>query len=107
MYEFDPKRIEKVEGLRASGVTPYPHGLSVSHTTAQVVALIGDRDNDALKADETLVTVAGRLLFKNEMGKAGFARIQDRSGRIQIYIRKNDLGDDVFADVSVRMDVRA
>ncbi|MCB9779394.1 MAG: lysine--tRNA ligase [Alphaproteobacteria bacterium] len=97
MYEFDDRRLEKLQLLRDSGIAPYPHGLSVQHSAAQVLELIGERDNDALAADETLVTLAGRLLFKREMGKAGFGQIQDPTGRLQIFVRKNDLGDDGFA----------
>src|SRR6185295_11772604 len=97
MYEFDPERLAKLAELRAEGVNPYPTGLVVKHTAAEVQALIGERPQDALQADETEVTIAGRVLFKNEMGKAGFARIQDRTGRIQIYIQKSAVGDAVFA----------
>src|SRR5262245_35925471 len=97
MYEFDPERLAKLAELRAEGVNPYPTGLVVKHTAAEVLALIGDRDQPTLQTDETEVTIAGRVLFKNEMGKAGFARIQDRTGRIQVYVQKNTVGDAAFA----------
>jgi lysyl-tRNA synthetase class 2 len=97
MYEFDADRLDKVEGLRKDGVSPYPHNLSVTHTASEVVALMGDRDNEALGQDETEVTIAGRLMFRNLMGKAGFARIQDRTGRVQIYIKKDIVGEEAFA----------
>ncbi len=97
MYTFDTDRTDKLDALRGAGIEPYPHNLHTTHTTAQVRELIGDRDNDALSADATVVVLAGRVMFKNEMGKAGFARIQDRTGRIQIYVRKNLIGADAFA----------
>lgn len=97
MYEFDDSRLEKVAGMREEGNEPYPHNLSVTHTAAQAVAMMGERDNEALAEDPTTVTVAGRLMFRNLMGKAGFARIQDRSGRVQVYIKKNTIGEDAFA----------
>ena len=97
MYEFDDSRLEKLAAMREEGLEPYPHNLDVTHTAQQVVDLIGDRDNEALAEDETEVTLAGRLMFRNLMGKAGFARIQDRTGRIQIYIKKNVVGEDAFA----------
>jgi lysyl-tRNA synthetase class 2 len=97
MYEFDPERLAKLAELRAEGVNPYPTGLVVKHTAAEVQALIGDRDQPTLQSDETEVTIAGRVLFKNEMGKAGFARIQDRTGRIQVYVQKSAVGDAAFA----------
>ena len=97
MYEFDDSRLEKVAAMREEGTEPYPHNLSVTHTAAEAVALMGDRDNEALAEDPTTVTVAGRLMFRNLMGKAGFARIQDRSGRVQIYLKKNTIGEEAFA----------
>jgi len=97
MYEFDESRQEKIAGLREEGIEPYPHNLSVTHTAAEAVALMGDRENEALAEDPTEVTVAGRLMFRNLMGKAGFARIQDRSGRVQVYLKKNTIGEEAFA----------
>jgi lysyl-tRNA synthetase class 2 len=104
MYDFDESRLEKLDTMRASGNEPYPHNLSITHTTAQVVDMMGDRDNEALAADTTEVIVAGRLMFRNLMGKAGFARIQDRTGRVQVYIKKNKVGEDAFA-IWKRLDV--
>ncbi len=104
MYEFEARRHEKLVQMRESGAVPYPHGLHVTHTTAEVLALVGDRDGDALAADETVVTFAGRLMFKNEMGKVGFARVQDRSGRLQFMVRKNDLPNDGFATTWKKLD---
>ena len=96
MYDFDPERLDKLALLRASGITPYPHGLHIGQTAGQVAALIGERPADELAQDETVVVLAGRLLAKREMGKAGFARLQDRSGAIQVYIRKDDVGEAAF-----------
>jgi len=89
MYTFDKDRIEKVQAFREGGINPYPHGLHVTHTCAEVIALIGDRSAEELKTDDTQVTLAGRLRFRNKMGKAGFGRIQDRSGRLQFYVRRD------------------
>jgi lysyl-tRNA synthetase class 2 len=104
MFEFDPRRLEKLATLRESGVEPYPNGLPVTHTLADVVEAGGDQSNEDLQQVETVFTVAGRLRFKNEMGKAGFARIQDESGRLQLFIRKNDVGEDAFAKVWKKLD---
>jgi len=104
MYEFEQRRLDKLAVLQEAGLNPYPHGLRVTHTTAEILDLIGDRDNDALTADETVVTFAGRLMFKNEMGKVGFARLQDRAGRLQVFIRKNSLPEGAFANVWKKLD---
>ena len=96
MYHFDADRLERLAELRETGIEPYPHHIQISHTISEALSLIGDRDKEALAEDETTVTIAGRLMFKNEMGKAGFARIQDRSGVMQVYLRKNTIGDEAF-----------
>ncbi|MCR5451012.1 MAG: lysine--tRNA ligase [Lachnospiraceae bacterium] len=48
--------------------------------------------------EEKLVSVAGRMMFKRVMGKASFANIRDRRGDMQIYVTRNDIGDDDYAD---------
>jgi lysyl-tRNA synthetase class 2 len=96
MFEFDPKRMAKLAELRELGIEPYPNGLEISHSLNAVLMAGGDRENEALQADKTVFTIAGRLLFKNEMGKAGFARLRDQSGRLQIYVRRNDLPEDTW-----------
>ena len=106
MYTFDPKRLEKLAALREAGVEPYPNGFDKpTHTLAELKAIGGEAPNEELQTNETVFTVAGRLRFKNEMGKAGFARIQDESGRMQLFIRKNDLGEDTFRDVWKKLDL--
>jgi lysyl-tRNA synthetase class 2 len=95
-FDFDPRRLEKLDQLRENGVAPYPHGLRITHSVKDVLALIGDRPGPELDADESVVVLAGRVMFKNEMGKAGFARIADRTERMQIFIRKNDLSEQDF-----------
>ncbi|MEC7984043.1 MAG: OB-fold nucleic acid binding domain-containing protein, partial [Myxococcota bacterium] len=96
MYDFDGDSLEKLKQLRESGIEPYPHNVSVKHTIQNVLEQIGDRSKEELALDETEVSIAGRLMFKNEMGKAGFARIQDRSGLVQVYLRKNTIGEAAF-----------
>jgi lysyl-tRNA synthetase class 2 len=94
--QFEARRLEKLDVLGELGIAPYPHNLRTTHSTAQVLELIGEREGPELDADETEVVVAGRLLFKNEMGKAGFGRFQDRAGRIQFFVRKNTIGEEAF-----------
>ncbi len=106
MYDFDPKRLEKLAKLRESGVEPYPNDFArPTHTLADVAAVGGERSNEELEQESTEFIVAGRLRLKNEMGKAGFARIQDESGRLQLFVRKNDLGEELFTTVWKKLDL--
>lgn len=106
MFDFDPRRLEKLAALRESGVEPYPNGHNVTHRLAELIEAGGDKDDATLKEEVlTEFRIAGRLRFKNEMGKAGFARIQDESGRIQIFVRKNDLGEEAFDAIWKKLDL--
>ena len=83
-------RIEKLEALRAAGVDPYPTRSARDHTAAEAL----DRFDEL---QDTTITLAGRLMQLREMGKAAFAHIEDGSGRIQIYIKRDVVGDEAFA----------
>ena len=83
-------RIEKLEALRAAGIEPYPTRSARDHRAAEAI----DRFDEL---QDTTITLAGRLMQLREMGKAAFAHIEDGSGRIQIYIKRDVVGDEAFA----------
>jgi lysyl-tRNA synthetase, class II len=83
-------RIEKLEALRTAGIEPYPTRSERDHTAAGAL----DRFDEL---QDTTITLAGRLMQLREMGKAAFAHIEDGSGRIQIYIKRDVVGDEAFA----------
>ena len=83
-------RIEKLEALRAAGIEPYPTRSERDHTAAEALERF-----DELQG--TTITLAGRIMAINEMGKSVFLRIEDGSGRIQIYIKRDVVGDEAFA----------
>jgi lysyl-tRNA synthetase, class II len=98
MYNFDPKWLEKLAAMRASGQAPYPSaaGLVPTHTSAELHKRCdGVEDPKAVVPDD--VAVAGRVMFRNVMGKAMFLRIADRAGVIQLYARREEVGDAAFA----------
>jgi lysyl-tRNA synthetase, class II len=90
------KRNEKIEALKRSGISLYPNDFKVSHT-------IGEIQSAVQTAPETLTDqgpffeIAGRLMAVNHFGKAAFARLRDRSGQLQAYVRKDRIGDEAFA----------
>jgi lysyl-tRNA synthetase class 2 len=85
-------RREKLEALRSAGVNPYPYRYHVTHTTA--AAREGEQ---ALAAAGTVVRVAGRVMALRGHGKTAFGHVEDATGRVQFYVRKDDVGDDVYA----------
>ena len=96
MFDFDPDRLDKIRALEAEGVRAYPSATPVAHTSEGVRAAAEGHPEEALEGLGQF-EIAGRLLFKNEMGKAGFGRILDRDGRIQVYVKRDELGDAAFA----------
>ncbi len=82
-------RREKLQQLEALGINPYPAPLfPVNSTAADIRARYKGEEN---KADFADVCLAGRIMSIRDMGKASFAVLQDSTGRIQIYVRRDDI----------------
>lgn len=84
-------RLEKIETLRADGIETYPTRARRTHTSAQAISAF-----ESLEASETEVEaiLAGRLRATRNMGKISFAHIEDGAGRIQLFFRLNDVGEE-------------
>ena len=89
-------RREKMDLMREAGIDPFGHRFDRTHNTKQVHDTYGDFDKEELEAKKAEVIIAGRMMSKRGKGKVGFADIQDRDGRIQIYVRKDVVGDDNY-----------
>ena len=94
--ELEARR-QALDDLRAAGIDPYPPRAGRTHNAAAAVAAF----DAALDADhqhqQPVVTVAGRMLTPRLMGKAAFVHLQDASGRVQVYIKRDDVGEAAFA----------
>ncbi len=84
-------RLRKLEELRAQQIDPYPIESHRTHTAAQALEQF-----DALQSAGTHLTLDGRLMLRRDMGKATFAHIEDGTGRIQIYVKRDVVGDATF-----------
>ncbi|GEN44757.1 lysine--tRNA ligase [Alkalibacillus haloalkaliphilus] len=91
-------RIEKLKVLQESGVNPFGDKFERTHLAQDLKGDFDQFSKEELgeKEDETSVTIAGRIMTKRGKGKAGFAHIQDLSGQIQIYVRKDRVGEDAY-----------
>ncbi len=87
-------RREKLDFLRERGVDPFGKRFDRTHNTKQIKEAYEDIDKEQLAQAQYEVVTAGRIMTKRGQGKAGFANIQDQYGQIQIYCRKDRLGDD-------------
>ncbi len=96
--EQEQIRRDKLAALRAAGQDPYLlTKVSVDTKSSDIVG-----DYDAYEGKT--VTLAGRIMARNIMGKASFARLLDTAGTIQFYIRRDDVGEDVYAGFK-KMDI--
>ncbi len=90
-------RLEKLERLRQLGIDPYPPRITRTHTAAEAVALYETAEaEEALERLPASLSLAGRLVSLRIMGRASFAHIQDGSGRIQIFLRQDTLGEEAY-----------
>ena len=89
------QRRRKLDALWENGINPYPNDYKPSHTSADIVAAYGTQDSIE-DAPQTFV-VAGRIMARRSFGKAAFIQMQDRKGRIQLYVKKDAIGDEAFA----------
>ena len=89
------ERRAKLQALRAQGIA-FPNDFRRTHLAGDLQAAFVDKANDELEAAHTKVTVAGRMMLKRVMGKASFATIQDMSGRIQLYVTRDELGEPLY-----------
>jgi lysyl-tRNA synthetase class 2 len=94
-HEQSVVRRKKLQALRDLGVDPYPNDFRPDHTTAEVHAAFGALDEAALGVAR-VVSVAGRVVAVRDFGKAAFLQLQDGSGRLQVHVRRDRLGDDGF-----------
>jgi lysyl-tRNA synthetase class 2 len=96
---IDPLRLTKLEQLRESGRDPFTVERFERTKTCAEIPL----NFDAL--DQLPVAIAGRVTSKRVMGKAAFLDVTDVSGRVQVYVRRDDIGDDIYADIRYRVDL--
>ncbi len=86
------------ERQREGGPVAFPNDFKPAHHAGQLHHLHGPKSAEVLEQEGLVVCVAGRMMLKRVMGKASFATLQDVSGRIQLYVARDEIGEDVYAD---------
>ena len=89
--ELFKQRLEKLEILREKGLDPFPHTFSRTHMSADIL-----QESNSLMASEQQVRVAGRMISIRGHGKSCFAHILDGAGKIQVYLRQEKVGEELF-----------
>ncbi len=93
------ERLRTIHDLRSRGVEPYPHTYRPSHTAAEARALC-DREGERSQ----VVSLAGRVMARRKMGKMAFLDLKDGSGKLQVCLRRDLLGDesyDLLRDIGI------
>lgn len=97
-------RREKLKDLQAKGIDPFGQRFDVTNYSKELKEKYKDKTHEELEAMNVEVKVAGRIMTKRRKGKVCFMHIQDRDGQIQIYVRKDVIGEDNY-DVLIKSDI--
>ena len=91
-------RRDKLAALCEAGANPFEiTKYDVTHRSTSAKALFEEKESTLAEGDEITVRIAGRMVSRRIMGKASFAHILDDEGKIQIYVARDDLGEDSYA----------
>lgn len=89
-------RRQKMNDLIEQGIDPFGKKYERTHLTEEILSEYGEISKEELDPQENEVQIAGRIMAKRGQGKAGFAHIQDLKGRIQIYVRQDQVGEEAY-----------
>jgi len=89
-------RIKKAETLKEMGINLYPAGYRYDLTSSEAFERFNQMDSAALEKEKKGFSMAGRIMSLRDFGKAAFIHIKDGTGRIQAYVRKDQIGDEPY-----------
>ena len=96
------ERREKLSAMRTrqalGGAVAFPNDFKPAHHADALHTAHGGKDAETLLAEKHTVRIAGRMVLKRVMGKASFATLQDSTGRMQVYIKGEEIGVDIYDD---------
>ncbi len=104
LQDLIQQRINKIEELKSQGISLYPNSFRVSHTVAEILSAYANAVEEDLKNLDQSFSIAGRLMRLNNFGKAAFGHLQDGTGRIQTYIRRDQISEKSL-EVFRRLDI--
>jgi lysyl-tRNA synthetase, class II len=102
--ELERTRLEKLQKMQSQGINAYPTCAEQTHTSQEAIEAF-EKAEESGDESPIQVTLAGRLRALRPMGKIAFAHIDDRDGRVQLFFRINDLGDEKMAELSEFFDL--
>ena len=96
LNELLQQRRAKLDTFSDAGVNPFANDFKVTHTAGQVLATHEADDKEKLETLEVEYRIAGRIMARRDFGKAAFLQLQDGSGRVQVYVARNKVGEEAF-----------
>lgn len=96
LTEQERVRRQKMQDLKDMGIEPFGSAYKRTTTSGKIIAQYEDKTKEELQELDVHVKIAGRIMTKRRQGKAGFMHIQDIDGQIQIYVRKDVVGEEQY-----------
>ncbi|WP_437181990.1 lysine--tRNA ligase [Salirhabdus salicampi] len=96
MNDLMRARLEKLDTYKEKGINPFGDKFERTHLSNELKEQYDQYSKEELEEKEIRVTIAGRIMTKRGKGKAGFAHMQDLTGQIQLYVRKDKVGEDAY-----------
>lgn len=98
-------RKTKLSDLKNAGINPYENRFKPDNTAKEIISLYADKEADELKTIEKEFSLAGRIISKRDFGKSAFFHIEDRTGKIQAFIQKNNIDEATFKAFKKLVDI--
>ncbi|MDP7280960.1 MAG: amino acid--tRNA ligase-related protein, partial [Candidatus Poribacteria bacterium] len=98
------QRLEKLERIRAHGIEPFPHNYERTQSTQQAITLLESQE-EAGQTEPPVVSVAGRITAKRDMGKSAFLDLRDGSGKIQLLFQDRNKYDESQSQLFNDLDI--
>jgi len=93
LNEYERIRREKMQALKDKGVDPFGSAFKTTHHSLEILNKYENNTKEEIAEINEHVIIAGRIMTKREMGKAGFMHLLDRDGQIQVYVRKDSISE--------------
>src|SRR3989344_5044100 len=88
------QRIEKLNQIKSMGINPYPYNFNQKNHASEILNKFKKLKKHEITKEK--VFIAGRIMTIRLMGKASFLHIQDETGKIQVYVRQDDIGENSY-----------
>ena len=99
-------RVRKLNDLREQGIAPYPNRVERTHTSTSAIEAFEAAENDQHETPEpVVVTVTGRIVRQNLKGKVYFAHIEDGEGRVQLFVRIDNVTPETYELIKHSIDL--